>query len=737
MFNLLNNPESAFEAYKSLFEYNPDATYAISSDHKFILYNQAAVDLLGYSKEEVFNSSFEHLVSPHILEFTKEKVNLALQGYNQTFHTQLVKKNGVEIAVSILLVPIQVEGVIKGVIGVTKDNTELITMETLTYGQNRILEKIAKNNAFKDVLDDIVFLFEKVFKGSRCAIMLFDKREMALKVGSAPNIDPKYLHLLERLDVLSGQSPCRKAVLTKQAVICEDVENNPEWSDYKGITSEQNLKTSWAIPFYDESGEVLGTFDVYFNQKTIFDSKRKGLMEEASYLTGIAVQHYITKKKISALAYRDPLTGLSNRRSFEQKVEAALEEAKTSNYRFSLLFVDLDRFKIINDTYGHDVGDQFLIEVSKRLNRCLRDGDVIARLGGDEFTALLKPSTCEITEEVGKRIIHTLEEPLNINGIEIFATPSIGISFFPDDGDSASDLIKMADTAMYQAKNDGGNSYRFHDNALINRNDSRLCIENHLRKALENNEFSLHYQPKLNLKTQQIMGVEALLRWDNPYLGSLSPDKFIPIAEESGLIIPIGRWVLEAACQQLCSWSDMGINDLPISVNLSFRQFRKPGLIKSIDQLLKRYGVSPELLELEITESMTMDIEIATNLLCEMKELGVRISMDDFGTGYSSFNHLKHFPLDYIKVDKSFVNDIGYNNQSEYIVKSIFMMSKAIGFKVIAEGVETMDQYAILNKLDCDGIQGYFFSKPLPIHEFNSFYKGHQEMPELQFLFEK
>ncbi|MEH7440183.1 EAL domain-containing protein [Neobacillus drentensis] len=276
---------------------------------------------------------------------------------------------------------------------------------------------------------------------------------------------------------------------------------------------------------------------------------------------------------------------------------------------------------------------------------------------------------------------------------------------------------------MYQAKRDGGNNFKFHDATLELKLKERVTLENLLRKALENNEFALHYQPKIELSTNKVKGVEALLRWNSPEIGMVVPDQFIPIAEETGLIIPIGEWVIETACKQLKEWKDEGLTNLTVAVNLSIRQFFNPNLIGSIEKIIKESGIDPYLLDLEITESMTMDVEIATKIINDLKRLGVKISIDDFGTGYSSINYLKYFPVDYLKIDKSFITDVTNSVQNENVVNIILLMAQVLGFKVVAEGVGTMDQLTILKKLNCNEVQGYYFSKPLPNDRFKIFFE--------------
>ncbi|MBO1513998.1 EAL domain-containing protein [Metabacillus bambusae] len=723
--NKLNYPNSSFEDYKSFFEYNPDATYAMLPDGNFILFNEAACELTGYTSEEVIGESYSKVIDPDFLDMTRCQFNEALSGKNTRFQSVLRTKNGERKTVSILIVPIFIDHEIKGIIGVTKDITEQIMLETLRHGQNKILQMITKNKPYQTVLDGITLLFEKISnQNGKCAIMLVDESGTKLVCGSAPSLPEKYAEILNNLSIGENTGPCGTAAFSKQTVIVEDTQSNILWDKFKDTALQFNLLACWSVPLLDDNDNVLGTFAIYYDECRSPDERDLQLLQEASYLSGIAIQHYKTKERINHLAFHDPLTGLPNRRLFDEKVELVLERSKQTMTKSSVLFIDLDRFKNINDTYGHDIGDLLLIEVSKRLKNCLRNNDVIARQGGDEFTILLEHSPIETAKEVGDRIIHTLEHSFKIQGIETFVSPSVGISVYPDHGKSSTELLKKADAAMYHAKKDGGNNYKFHDEALEKQNNARLYIENHLHKALEKNEFSLHYQPKIELSTQKIIGVEALIRWENPTLGMVPPDKFIPIAEETGLIIPIGEWVIKKACEQLKLWKAEGIlSELTIAVNISIRQFFNPNLVSLIEETINETGIDPFLLDIEITESMTMNVEMATEILKDLKKLGVKISIDDFGTGYSSFNYLKHFPIDYIKIDKSFIKDITIDDQSKNIVNVFFQLAKAIGFRIVAEGVETKEQLDMLKTLNCNEVQGYLFSKPLPEDEFNLFFE--------------
>ena len=439
--------------------------------------------------------------------------------------------------------------------------------------------------------------------------------------------------------------------------------------------------------------------------------------------------------KIRELAYYDSLTGLPNRESFMMHVDQSIKSASRHKHELAALFMDLDNFKRINDTLGHTIGDLLLKVIAERLQDCLRCSDVVSheaenvsthmvsRFGGDEFTLLLTEiHSSDDAAIVSQRIMESLMRPLNLSGHEVVVTPTIGIAVYPEDGENAETLFRNADTAMYAAKRNGKNQFQFYNKTMNENARERLTMESQLRNALENKELSLHYQPQLELTNGHVIGVEALLRWHNKNLGNVPPETFIPIAEDSGLIIPIGKWVLRAACSQIKAWQDTGVPIERVAVNISVRQFMHSGFLELVKQIIVDTGLNPESLELEITESLLMqDIENAIHLLRELKAVGIQIAIDDFGTGYSSLSYLKRYPIDRLKVDKAFVQDITTNLQDAAITKAVIAMANNMDLRVIAEGVETEDQLNYLKDEHCHEVQGYYLSKPIPAHEVCQF----------------
>jgi diguanylate cyclase (GGDEF)-like protein/PAS domain S-box-containing protein len=435
----------------------------------------------------------------------------------------------------------------------------------------------------------------------------------------------------------------------------------------------------------------------------------------------------ITERKIAAeqinyLAYFDTITTLPNRNSLNKSMKEAIEKKES----FALMLLDLDRFKYINDNLGHDVGDLLLKKVSYRLKKYVEDRAFLSRYGGDEFVILLKQTKKEEVENFTKGIIEKLSSPFILENNEYYITTSIGISMYPIDGDSADVLMKNADTAMYAAKDSGRNAFRFIDHELDIQNKRKMEIERGIRNALKNNEFQLFYQPQVNLNTGKVMGVEALLRWQHPKNGMIPPTDFIPIAEETGIIVELGEWVLQTACKQLKAWQLKGLPSIRVAVNVSIHQFLDENFVTKVAKVLNETGLSPNLLELEITESVMQNYKKSIKIMEQLKELGLEIALDDFGTGYSSLSVLKHLPIDNLKIDKSFIDDLC--TKSEPIVKSIIQMGKNLNFTIVAEGIEKKEQLLLLKKYQCHIGQGYYFCKPIPSEEAEKFLRSSEKL---------
>jgi len=426
-------------------------------------------------------------------------------------------------------------------------------------------------------------------------------------------------------------------------------------------------------------------------------------------------------------AHYDLLTNLPNRTTFRDRLTVALAQAGRNRKMLAVLFVDLDRFKTIVDTLGHTIGDQVLRGVAERLGASLEEGDTLARMGGDEFVILLPQiNRADRAVRVAQRIIEAIKPPFHFDRNELHITMSIGITLFPYDGEDADTLLKNADTALYRAKEQGRNNYQLYTPAMNARAFERLALENSLRRAVERKEFLMYYQPQIDVRTQTIVGAEALLRWQHPDLGIVYPSEFISIAEETGLITQLGEWVLRTACMQNKVWQKAGLPPITVAVNLSARQFQQQDLVENVARILKETGLDARWLEMEITEGIAMQNADYTNVLLRgLKEMGVRVALDDFGTGYSSLNYLKKFPIDTLKIDQSFVRDLTTDANDAAIANAVIVLAHSLKLKVIAEGVETRQQEAFLLEHHCDLIQGFLFSSPLPAAAFEVLIRQH------------
>ncbi|MBS4097842.1 MAG: EAL domain-containing protein [Sulfuricella sp.] len=429
------------------------------------------------------------------------------------------------------------------------------------------------------------------------------------------------------------------------------------------------------------------------------------------------------EEKIRHLAHHDALTGLPNRMHLQISLEQSLATARRDHAEVALMFIDLDRFKIINDTLGHNIGDGLLVEVARRLRDSVRDSDLVARLGGDEFVVALNDcDTANAAAHIAEKILANLAQPYQIEGNPLHTTPSIGISIYPHDGGDLDTLMKNADTAMYHAKAVGRNNFQFFSEGMNKSTNDRLMLENSLHQALQRDEFTVHYQPQADMRSGRLVGAEALIRWQHPERGMVSPLQFIPLAEENGMILAIGTWVLREVCRQIKAWREQGLNGLRFAVNLSPRQFRHEKLVDDILAILAEFEVPAAALELEITESSVMDNPDAAVLqLKKLNQHGLSIAIDDFGTGYSSLNYLKRFPVSKLKIDRSFVMDIPGDANDTAIAIAVIQLAKSLGLNVVAEGVETAEQQQFLEEQGCDFLQGYRYSKPLDAAAFAEF----------------
>ena len=523
-----------------------------------------------------------------------------------------------------------------------------------------------------------------------------------------------------------GQGPTGTAIRTGEVQVCQDALNDPRFARWREDASKRGFRGSAALPLRDARG-TFGALSIYAGEPDAFSLEEVELMRElAGDLTfGIRAlrmraEHQAAEDKLAFLAHHDPLTQLPNRLLLRDRFERAIAGVQRKQGRVAMLFLDLDSFKEINDSLGHDVGDGLLVQVAERLHSCVRQTDTVSREGGDEFVVLLSDiGETATAAQVAQQILASMERPFEIGGSSLHTTLSIGISVFPEDGCDFDTLRRNSDTALFVAKDGGRNTYRFFDEQMNRDALERLQLQANLRVALKNDEFRLHYQPQMRLSDGRITGVEALIRWQRPGEPLVAPGGFIGVAEQSGLIIPIGQWVLNEACRQAVQWRRAGMPERAVAVNLSVAQFRRGNLVEAVSAALSRSGLPPALLELELTESVLLhDTETALETLRALKAIGVKLAIDDFGTDYSSLSYLKRLAADKLKIDRSFIHELAEGAKNAAIVRAIIQLGHILELQVIAEGVETQAQLDFLKANGCDQIQGYLLSRPLAPQDF-------------------
>jgi len=530
-----------------------------------------------------------------------------------------------------------------------------------------------------------------------------------------------------------GSGVVGPAFRSQKLAVNADILNSEQGRPWRDAGLAVNAVACAAAPLV-RKGQSIGVLMIFIGKSWAADEGVIALLARMAENVSFALDNFERedeRKRVETrahhLATHDDLTDLPNRAMFSQTLNEAIKVARRYHRKFSVMFVDLDRFKLINDTLGHAAGDILLKGVATLFRQCLRDSDVMARFGGDEFVILLhEVSDIAQVGVVARKLLSAAVTPIMIQGRECRVTASIGVAIFPDHGSDEQSLTKNADAAMYLAKEEGRSSFRFFAKEIKTQSIERLMLETSLRRALERDEFLLHYQAKQDVKSGDISGVEALLRWQHPDLGMVPPLQFISIAEDAGLIVPIGKWVLDTACAQNVAWQQQGLPPMRMAVNLSPRQFTDPNLLEDIRGALAKSGMAPQLLELEITESTVMqNPDEAKRVLAAIKRLGVHLAIDDFGTGYSSMSLIKQFPIDTIKVDRSFVRDLPIDANDRAITKTVIALGKALDLTIVAEGVETAAQERFLREQSCDEIQGFLFAKPLSGGEFATFAREH------------
>ncbi len=670
-----DDSNSAQNPWRALFQNNPVPTFICDArKSRFLDVNEAAASAYGYSREELLRLTLADLGLPE----DAERLAVALAGSGELGSWRHCHKDGATLEVELIAYRVHF----------ARQQARVI-----------IARDVTRRNRLQELMWRDLERFDLAAKGTNDA--MFDWDLGTDRLWLSENYEPMFMQSGgQKVDSMASWfehiHPEDRARVQDQ-LLGAVKSAAPAWSDeFRLVRSDQSVAHVFA------RGHVSRT-------ETGVALRMNGVLQDIS-------ARKVQEERTRFLADHDELTELPNRGRFRYTLDAALQRAERSGKMLSILFLDLDRFKNINDSLGHDAGDEVLRAVAERLVACVRKVDIVARFGGDEFAVLVEGLTAEDQAgTVARKIVEAVSRPMILSGRQYRPAASIGISTFPTDGRDAQSLLKNADIAMYRAKEDGRGTFQFYSEQLNTHSIQRLEFESNLSNALGNHEFVLHYQPKIDLATGRITGLEALIRWISPQLGSVPPGDFIAIAEETGLIVPLGRWVAQTACVQNRAWQKSGLPQMRIAINISARQMSDKGLVEFIVGTVRNTGLTVDSLELEITESAVMsNQDHAEKVLNELKSHGFHLTMDDFGTGYSSLAYLKRFPFDSVKIDQSFVRGIPQSKDDEAIVEAIIAMAHSLQLKVVAEGVESKEQYEFLRSRGCDQIQGFFFSKPIP-----------------------
>ncbi len=713
------------------------------NDQYYSLHHTNAEEMGGYQMSSAYFA--QHLVYPDDAKLVgiaiAEAINTTDPDFIYQTEARIVCTDGEVRWVQVRLkIEKNSQGITTRLIGANQDITERKNAELTQKRLNRSLRLLSECNMTlvhaveeSQLLSEICQLVVEE-GGYLMACVSFAEHDAEKSIKTVA-LYGNYQECLEQTvfswaDTEYGHGATGTAIRTGRTDIVQSIMDDPRMTIWREVAASRGYRSCVALPLKTKS-HIFGALSIYAGEANIFGEEEVELLDELAndLAYGIEtlrtrIRHLEAEKKLEFLAHHDVLTGLPNRLLLRDRFEQAIAQANREHSGVAVIFLDLDNFKEVNDTLGHSYGDQLLVKVVERLRRCLRDSDTISRQGGDEFVVLLPLlNDLAVISGIAQHIVETFSDPFEINGYTVNTTFSIGVSLYPDDGKEFDTLLSNADTAMYQAKDSGRDTYRFFSEKMNIDAQEQLQLQGQLRHAVKNQEFVLYYQPQVDIASGRLVGAEALVRWQHPLQGLIPPAKFISLAERSGLIVPMGDWVLNEACNQAQKWRDNGHN-LVIAVNLSALQFKRGNLLDTVAHALKRSGLPAEMLELELTESILLqDVDAAIRMLHKLKSMGVKLSIDDFGTGYSSLSYLKRLAVNKLKVDQSFVRDLTEDSDSAAIVRAIVQLGHTLQLTVIAEGVETEEQLAFLRKHGCDEAQGYLYSRPVPANEFVAFFE--------------
>ena len=709
---------------QALIDWVPDYLWVKDTESRFVVANRAlAADSGQQASSDMIGLTDFDLHAPELAaKFRSEEREIMRTGWPKIDATEsIIDASGAGKWFSSTKVPLRNnQNEIIGLIGIARDITARKKADTLRDGQAQILEMIATNAPLEDVLGCLMLLVESQLDGIFGSVLLLDSDGQHLRHGAAPSLARDYVAAIDGVRIGPDVGSCGTAAFRRERIIVSDIMQDPLWSNFRDLVGKYGYRSCWSTPVLSHQREVLGVFAMYSKSVREPTEQEMKLIDFTTRIAGIAIGRKRAEEQIYFMANHDALTGLPNRALLEDRLAQAIIYAERYNRWVTVVFIDLDNFKPINDTLGHNAGDALLKIVATRLSGCLKAPDTVVRLGGDEFVVVLfdQPADIGFISQTVQRLREAITEPVELEGHRLTVTASIGVANCPRDGATAAALLANADAAMYHAKEVGRGGFQFYSPELSISARKNLVLQQEVRDAVARSEFTLLYQPEVNLTSGKIFAVEALIRWNHPTRGMISPNEFIPLAEETGLIVSIGNWVLYEACRQNKAWQDAGLPPIAVSVNVSARQFMEKSLVARTTRALEETGLEGRYLQLEVTESMIMqDVKSAVATMNELQRLGVQIAIDDFGTGYSSLSTLKTFPAVQLKIDRSFIKDIAQDANDQAVATTVIALARKLNLRVIAEGVETEEQAIFLCDHDCEEMQGYYFCKPVTASE--------------------
>jgi diguanylate cyclase (GGDEF)-like protein/PAS domain S-box-containing protein len=705
---------------RALIDQVPDLLFVKDDESRFILVNHATAHDVGHAEPDdlVGKTDRDFYDAPLAQKYLRQEHDIMFEGlpFIDVEEPSKNARDGIKWF-SVTKVPLRDRsGEVIGLVGCCRDITARKRVERLQQGEAAILERIAGNAGLAEVLDTLLRLVEEECPAIKAAVMLADEEAEHLYACSAPSLPQAWTDAIEGVAIGEGVGSCGTAACRRQPVIVTDIERDPLWRDFRHAIRPYGLNACWSWPIIAADGTVLGTSAMYCAEARGPSAIENRLAAFTTHIAGIAIQRKQAEDRIRFLAQNDALTGLPNRFRLEPTIDHGLRNAAQLKTELAVVFIDIDGFKTVNDELGHRTGDAVLRVVADRLLSILGPRETAARFGGDEFVVLLREAglaTGVTLARIGA-LRAAIGAPIAVDGRTFHLTTSMGVAHYPRDGATAEGLIANADAALFRAKEFGRDNVQFFTDEMKAGLEGRLFRQEEMRRGLREEEFLLHYQPQLSLRTGRLVGVEALVRWQHPRLGLLSPGEFVPLAEQTGLIVRLGDWVLRSACRQSKAWQLAGLPPVTISVNVSARQFRERDWVGHVAAALAESGLAPRWLELELTESLIMqDPRKAVVVMQELRDLGVQIAIDDFGTGYSNLSSLKTFPISRLKIDQSFVHGLPEALGDSAITAAVIALGHQLGLGVTAEGVETAAQMTFLREHGCDDVQGYFVGRPL------------------------